>query len=235
MSTIAGTPLQQLVLDNPRFAATLDQFGLDFCCHGSQSLAQACERAGVALQEVEQALAEVKGARGEHWSGGAPGDLISHIEAVHHAYLYRELPDLVALATKVRGVHGDAHPELATVEEIVRGLQDDLVPHMRKEDLVLFPAIRALEEGPSTFGFGTIANPIAVMTAEHETVGTALKQLRAATGGYTVPDDACTSYRVLYQRLADLETDTHIHVLEENSVLFPAARELEAGYLSAGV
>ena len=30
------------------------------------------------------------------------------------------------------------------------------------------------------------------------------------------------SYRALYEALAQLETDTHLHVHKENNVLFPA-------------
>ena len=61
------------------------------------------------------------------------------------------------------------------------------------------------------------------MTAEHETVGGLLHQLRAVCAGYRVPEDGCASYRLLYTRLEELETDTHLHVFKEYSLLFPAA------------
>lgn len=233
MPVPADTSLEQLILANPALATTLDRLGLDFCCHGEATLAEACSAAGVPLAEATAALETTVTAPSADWAGYGPSQLARHIQAVHHDYLQSELPELVALAAKVAGVHAGRHPELVEVDRLVTALSDDLLPHMAKEDRVLFPAIEALAAGPATFGFGTIANPIAVMTAEHETVGELLGELRGRTGGYQVPEDGCASYRLLYQRLAHLEADTHLHVLKENSVLFPAARDLDASSVGA--
>ncbi len=231
MTTAPDATLEQLVLADPGLAAAFDHLGLDFCCHGDRTLAQACAAAGVPVAEAIAAVEATAGtteAAARDWTGYGPAELARHIQAVHHAYLTAELPELVTLAGKVAGVHGDRHPELAEVTRLVQALHDELLPHLAKEDRVLFPAIAALEAGPASFGFGTVANPIAVMTAEHEAVGGLLGRLAAATGGYETPGDGCASYALLYRRLAHLEADTHLHVLKENSVLFPAARALEA-------
>ena len=65
------------------------------------------------------------------------------------------------------------------------------------------------------------------MLAEHDTAGDLLAQLRTLTGGYVVPDDGCASYQALYDGLAELEADTHLHVHKENNVLFPAVLATE--------
>jgi regulator of cell morphogenesis and NO signaling len=65
-----------------------------------------------------------------------------------------------------------------------------------------------------------------MMSIEHDHVGDILTQLRTTTNDYAVPDDACASYRSLYERLAELEHDTHLHVFEENHLLFPQAAAL---------
>ena len=41
------------------------------------------------------------------------------------------------------------------------------------------------------------------------------------------PADGCASYQALYEGLAELEADTHLHVHKENNVLFPAVVALE--------
>lgn len=231
MTTTPDATLEQLVLADPGLAAVFDRLGLDFCCHGERTLAQACATAGVAVADATAAIEAAAGtadAAAADWTGYGAAELARHIQAAHHAYLTAELPELVTLADKVAGVHGGRHPELAEVARLVRALHDELLPHLAKEDRVLFPAIAALEAGPASFGFGTVANPIAVMTAEHEAGGELLGRLTAATGGYRTPADGCASYALLYRRLAHLEADTHLHVLKENSVLFPAARALEA-------
>ena len=92
-------------------------------------------------------------------------ELVDHIEAVHHQYLWDELPRLAALLDKVRGVHGERHPELATIAEVFAELRADLEPHLMKEERVLFPMIRelAIAQEPPTFHCGSVANPVTVM------------------------------------------------------------------------
>lgn len=45
--------------------------------------------------------------------------------------------------------------------------------------------------------------------------------------GYEPPEDACNSYRGLYDGLAQLEEGTVLHVHKENNLLFPAVVALE--------
>ena len=87
----------------------------------------------------------------------------------------------------------------------------------------MFPAIVALAAGQTEFPFGSVAQPIHMMVIEHDRAGELLAMLRAATDGYRIPADGCASYRSLYERLAALELDTHVHIHKENHVLFPAA------------
>jgi regulator of cell morphogenesis and NO signaling len=209
-----------------------ERFGLDFCCHGDTTVATACEAAGLDPEMVLEAISAIGAAPGvgaDHaWPELGPAPLSEHIEAVHHQWLHAELPELISLAVKVALVHGERHPELAEVRRLVAEVEVEFIPHLTKEERVLFPAIRSLAEGRSGFAFGSLANPISVMTAEHETVGRLLHQLRAASAGYRVPEDGCASYHLLYKRLEGLEADTHLHVFKENSLLFPAALALEA-------
>jgi regulator of cell morphogenesis and NO signaling len=51
--------------------------------------------------------------------------------------------------------------------------------------------------------------------------------IRELTSGYTLPDDACTTYRICFQELEEFERDLHEHVHLENNILFPRARALE--------
>jgi regulator of cell morphogenesis and NO signaling len=154
--------------------------------------------------------------------------LAEFIEATHHQYLHDELPALESLAAKLHGVHGERRPELDDVRRLVSELRADLEPHLLKEERVLFPAIHALVGGNRDLPFGTVQNPIRMMAMEHDHCGDLLAQLRAAARGYTVPDDACASYQSLYQRLAVLEADTHLHIHLENNVLFPAVVAVES-------
>lgn len=228
------TTLGDLVTERPHLARRLEAFGLDYCCGGQRTLASASDAAGLAVDEVLAALRAEAGAGGRaEWADLGLAELVDHIEATHHAYLHQELPRLEALATKVAGVHGERHPELAQVLDLTRALRADLDPHLRKEEMVLFPMIRQLaaaEPGAPAPAFhcGSAANPISVMLAEHDRTGELLDELRTASGDYGVPADGCASYRALYDGLAAVEADTHLHVHKENNVLFPAVLAAEA-------
>jgi regulator of cell morphogenesis and NO signaling len=218
--------LVDVVAANQAAASVLEAFGLDYCCHGRRSLTEACHRAGLDPNVVVEKLAGLERPEVPMWSKLPPAQLADHIVAIHHRYLEEELPLLDALAEKVLSVHGAMHPELDEVSRLVSEIRADLVPHMAKEERVLFPAIHALAAGQTSFPFGSIANPVRMMMQEHDRAGELLAELREVTHGYEAPDDACSSYRALFARLDVLEHDTHTHIHKENNVLFPAALEL---------
>jgi len=229
-----NTALAELVTANPSLARHLDRLGLDYCCGGNRRLADAVDSAGLGLDDVLSDLGGQLADAGplpeeSDWSTMSPAELVDHLEATHHAYLREALPRLTALADKVASVHGSRHPELVEVQRLVAELRADLEPHLLKEERVLFPMIRELATatGAPAFHCGTLNNPIQVMSAEHDMAGDLLAQLRAATGDYTLPGDACASYQALYSGLAELEADTHLHVHKENNVLFPAVLDAE--------
>jgi regulator of cell morphogenesis and NO signaling len=214
--------LGELVAERPARARVLERLGLDYCCHGRRTLVEATTAAGLRPDDVAAEIDAVVDDTGADIDRLEPVALIDHILATHHSYLHEELPLLVALAEKVRDVHGSRHAELARVAALVNEVRDDLEPHLAKEEQVLFPAIRAWAGGQRSFPFGTLSNPVRMMMLEHDRAGELLEDLRAVTSGYTPPADGCTSYRTLYARLEHLEADTHRHVHLENNVLFPA-------------
>lgn len=224
-----GVTLGELVTERPSAARVLERFGLDYCCGGAATLSEATAAAGIDPQVVLDELAGLDPSPVPDWAAMGPGELVEHLVTTHHAYLHRELPRLAALAAKVAEVHGERHPELLEVRRTYDALHADLSPHLFKEERVLFPAVQELEGAAAMpwFPFGTTAGPISMMLLEHDRAGELLARLRELTGDYRVPDDGCASYRALYEGLAELEADTHLHVHKENNVLFPMVRDLE--------
>ena len=53
-------------------------------------------------------------------------------------------------------------------------------------------------------------------------------QIRKATGNYALPDDACPTFRALYEELERMEEDLHQHIHLENNILFPRAIAAES-------
>src|SRR5262245_9288641 len=225
MTDLHDRSLGDIVLDNPAAARAFDAHGLDYCCHGHDTLEGACAKAGTDPADHECARAQPPRAEGERIAALEPPALADDIVETHHVYLKAELRIVDSLSAKVLNVHGERHPELAEVRRLVVDLREDLEPHMMKEERVLFPAIHALWNGRTDFPFGSIASPIRMMRHEHDHAGELLARLRTVTDDYTIPDNACASYRSLYERLEAMEYDTHVHIHKENHVLFPAVLE----------
>jgi regulator of cell morphogenesis and NO signaling len=83
-------------------------------------------------------------------------------------------------------------------------------------------------EPPIPPPFGTVANPIRMMMAEHDSAGDVLREIRTASNDYTPPADACMTFQTVYRALAEFEADLHQHIHLENNILFPRAIALES-------
>lgn len=223
----------EFVRQKPTRARVFESLKIDYCCGGKVSLVRACEKRGVDVNEVLQAIS----ANDEQADLGtlvdvdsmALTELANHIEATHHAYLREELPRLDAMTEKVARVHGDKDERLFQMRHAFIALKAELEPHMMKEERILFPIVRQLEASPERqeFHCGSVANPIRQMEHEHDQAGDALAILHESTDGYTPPDWACNTYRAMLDSLARLEADMHQHIHKENNVLFPKAIQLE--------
>lgn len=227
--------LGAVVNSHPELARELERRGFDYCCGGRQTLADACASKGLDLTlTVAELIAVATEGIAAEWSIMEAVELIDHLEVTHHRYLWDELPRLSALMAKIVSVHGERHPELGAVSECYEELRADLEPHLLKEEQMLFPMIRELAVAQSTPSFhcGTLQNPISVMLREHDVVGELLARLRQLTDGYQSPADGCVSYVTCFAGLAQLETDTHLHIHKENNLLFPMVIRME-GQLSA--
>lgn len=222
MTIETQTRVGQIAAEYPLATRVFARHHIDFCCGGGRPLAEACEKKGL---DVDALIAEIRRevdgnpAPDVRWDQAPLRDVIEHILFAYHRPLREELPRLDAMARKVLSVHGDKRPEtLGELVNVFAGLRAELDAHMMKEEQILFPAIQA--------GHGATADgPIAVMMHEHDDAAAALHRLRELTDDYTVPDEACNTWRALWHGLEALETSLHEHIHLENNILFPRALE----------
>lgn len=213
-----------------------EDFGINHCCGGWQSIKEACQPGRADPQALLQAvrdtmLSTAPGTR--DWRIEPLAALIGHIVSVHHEYLKLELPRMQKRLDVVYATHRERDAAtLAPLPEIFFLLKDDLELHMHKEERMLFPAIeeseRAAKDGClPPFPFGTLANPIHAMRTEHESAVASLDQVRAITKNYEIPSHACETYRALFKGFEALERDLHLHIHLENNILFPRVLALQ--------
>ncbi|GAB4301080.1 MAG: hypothetical protein Kow0058_16110 [Roseovarius sp.] len=143
-----------------------------------------------------------------------PAELTRHIETRYHARHREQLPRLAELAEKVETVHFGDEDLPEGLGELLRRMIGEMEVHMKKEELILFPAIRR-------GGMPGIENPIAVMRADHAGHEREIAEIRRLTANLTLPKSACRSWSALYDGLAEFVADLEAHMRLENEVLFP--------------
>ncbi len=236
MATASQT-VREIALEQPTSIRVFEKLGIDYCCGGRKPLSEACAARSLEVDTVIQALEAAAAERETQAQDSAETSLeglCAHIVATHHEYVRRELPRLTLLAQKVVNRHGETHPELPVIQAALARLGEELMQHMAKEEIVLFPYIGKLERARADGGaqpqscFGAVSNPITMMTKEHDDAGMLLEVLRNKSNQYTTPEGACPTYHAFYDGLREFEQDLHQHIHLENNVLFPRAIEMEA-------
>jgi len=234
MELTASTLIADIVSAVPSSMKVFERHGIDFCCGGNRPVGDACVAQGLSIEALRADIAAASvepDADQRLWASAGLGDLIDHILGRYHAKLVQDMPGLSRMADKVAAVHGERHPEMLNVAKLFQGLRDELDSHMMKEEQILFPLVRQVEQGVSAHPMAAhIGQPIRVMEREHQSAGIVLARLRELSGGYTVPADGCNTFQALYAGLEEFERDLHAHIHLENNILFPRAVKLVSAH-----
>lgn len=236
MNNYLSKTIGNIVTEDYRTAGIFKKYKIDFCCNGNKNFGEVCEAKKINADSLSNELDAVKNTDQnttidfQSW----PLDLLTdYIEKKHHRYIEQRAPGLQMYLQKLCRVHGDTHPELFKITELFNQSAGELGKHMKKEELILFPAIRKLVklsyngEIGNDVKLNSVSSPIQVMMSEHDTEGDRFRAIANLTHNYNTPADGCNTYRVTYSLLKEFEDDLHMHIHLENNILFPGAIELE--------
>src|SRR5579884_2414873 len=95
MAIDPSATLAELVLERSSHARVLERLGLDYCCGGRRSLAEACAERGldpVTVAAFLESEFEPVAVESTDWAAAPLAELCGHIVEVHHARLRWELP-----------------------------------------------------------------------------------------------------------------------------------------------
>lgn len=225
MNNLAEETLGNIVAQNFKAAAVFTKHKLDFCCGGKKTLTEACIQKeidpAIVVKELNFLTNTAKDVMPFNEMNAS--ELISYILIHHHFYTKQNMPLILGHLEKVATKHGERFTYMPKVAALFSNLYQEMMQHMQKEEQILFPAIKELEQNTAK---RLIAQPIAVMEAEHEVAGNILAQIRELTHDYTAPEDACTTFRIGLLELQEFENNLHQHVHLENNILFPLAEQL---------
>jgi regulator of cell morphogenesis and NO signaling len=230
--------IREIVVNQPSAAKVLERFDIDLCSQAEDSLDRACAQLQLSvdqvLEKLEDAQAGECGAMAVDPATFPTSRLIQHIVRVHHQCVRQELPRLVEMSHQLAAKRGDRNPELKGVEALLEELCGKLLAHIEKEEQVLFPFISQMDQEsviayPRAHAcFRSIAQPVFMMSQEHESADLIVQGLRRLTHDFETPTCACATHIALFVGLAAFETDLKKHVHLENDVLFPRAIEMES-------
>jgi regulator of cell morphogenesis and NO signaling len=231
-----GETVGEIAAKDLRKAEVFKKYGIDFCCGGKKSLKQACEEKGLDVEIVEaelEAAPQAAKQSANNYNLWEPDFLADYIYNQHHLYYYNEVPVIKGLIAKVTQHHGGNHSELKYLYSLFGQLLHELDTHFMREEKLVFPFIKALVLAKRSGNYEmldsqpSITEPIRIMEVDHEAAGDILAEMNKLTNNYTLPEDACNSYRFLYKKLKELEEDLHQHIHLENNILFPKALKME--------
>jgi len=233
MNTLLERTVGELVAERPSRSRLFEKHGIDYCCGGKRSLRDAASQAGI---DVEAFLASLEAmpaaAEDRDWREASVKELIEHILSAHHDWLKENLPRIAQLSTKVARVHGEHASETVEASRLFDALYQEMLPHLEKEEKILFPAALHLESTGEVFlgchAVDSLEGPVGVMEREHQMVGELLEGLVKVTDNFRPPEHACNTWRALYDALAELDRNTRAHVHLENEVLHPRIRAMQA-------
>lgn len=219
----------EIVTKFPKASDIFKSYRIDFCCGGNRPLIDAINEKNLSADEVLDklntlydetvALNETR----VDWENISDRELIDHIIHKHHSYLNEELPSLTPYVTRLLRVHGAAQPHLAQIHRLFNELKVELEQHLIQEETEDFPLILEIEQNRTDENIAKLKKVVENLESDHNHAGDLLKEIREVTNNFTPPENACGTYRLVYQRLEDLESNMFEHIHLENNILFPRA------------
>lgn len=236
MNTIKNLTIGEYVAQDFRTAALFSKYKIDFCCKGNKTLDEVCQAKGLDANQIETEInmvLESNSSTEMDFKSFSPNLLIDYILETHHEYIEEKTPIILMYLEKLCKVHGERHPELFEINNLFKISSTELLNHLKKEEIVLFPFIKIMtsalknNESIQQPHFGTVDNPIAMLQHDHEAEGNLFLKISELTNEYNPPVDACETYKVTFAMLKEYEQDLHKHIHLENNILFKKAKELE--------
>ncbi len=226
--------IAELVDDNYAYAAVLYYFGIKFYDFDQATLAQACRKRGLKVEQVITGLESVYERSSVHPLPLAtyPIDLVvAYLKHTHFVFIKERLPYLSKLIHSLQDSDQD---------EVVRDLRfifplfvEDLIHHIYQEEDELFSYILALHHAyrepnlSSQVYYNLEKYAIQDFAVHHSADDDDMEGIRNIVYNYDSRRAGSLHLRVVFAELQQFERDLKVHASVENEILFPKALALE--------
>ena len=230
--------VSDIVASDYRTSYVFRKYRIDYCCGGRRPIKLVCEIMGLDYASVKNELVEstrvFQISSQINFNSWNLDFLIDYIMHVHHAYLDNTFPQIVETVDHFTAGHSKKYPYLEEVSKAIHELKNYLPPQVEWENQVMFPYIKQIihaHESRETYAsllVRTLRKPLENKSrTKHGNIEKIVSRLRGYTNNYSIPDSACTTHRVAFLKLQELDGDIMQHFYLENKILFPKALALE--------
>lgn len=217
-----------LAASNSTLRNALEDLGIDYCCSGNRSLADAAAAEGLPVRSVltaiERACATTE-PRQRSWFDASLHDVIAHLRTLHRNVSLESLAKTAVLFELVAESRVLDDELLDPIRQTFHRFVNDVVPHAEREENILFPI---LETAPRD---GGLRRTLMANHLEHERINDELRELRSGRAVLACIDDR--NCRRLTAALQEIERQVHETINLENFVLYPRALEIEEQLVTA--
>ena len=160
MNITENNTVAEIVTNNIKTADVFKKNGIDFCCGGGISIKKACEKKGLPLEIILNELTNVNNpvSNAHNYDNWKLDFLVDHIVNIHHTYVTESIPLILQYAARVAKVHGHHYTEVVEINKLFIDVANELSSHLKKEEQVLFPFIKELQNRPNIPPFGMVLN-----------------------------------------------------------------------------
>jgi regulator of cell morphogenesis and NO signaling len=218
----------------PSTIEVFEQLGIQYCCHGEETVEATCGYLGLPVNGVLSELNRVVNASGTTKAPCADPileALMGKLLRARTVLIQQDLPRIQRLARTVSSCHLREHPNSIHIAHLSATLANEVTSHFKDEAQILFPKIRELElayvgSSSATVRLDSVRNDLAHMTHEHGAVGDLLSRIQEVTEDYNATGTLCPSYREMCKKLKGLDGEIRQEVHLENNVLFDRALQI---------
>jgi regulator of cell morphogenesis and NO signaling len=154
------------------------------------------------------------------WKNASASDLVMHIMERYHRETRFGMAELESYAEEAALTEGHHNQLFLTIRDEVDLFCTEMRGHLRMEEVTLFPAILAKEQGREFQAEEELMDPLELFEDEHEAAAGLLKRIWGLTSGFKAPEGAPPVQKGLYRACQTLAESLIRHIYLENEILF---------------
>lgn len=231
LDQIINTRLSDIIISNYKAVDLFEKYNFNYCLKGNSTLGKICQENNIQPEKIAGEFKNMNSIISDHmrFSEWTTDLMCDYIITNHHSYIKKMFPLMIRSAIYL-GKRGVINSEIS---EMLRIMHYDFMTHLQKEEKFIFPQLRKISECElknekyDMPPFGSISNPVKVMSKEHEIAYENFSDIKKICENFETDRTFDERKFLFYRSLREFEIDMHLHFHFENNLLFPKAIKTE--------